>query len=119
MLKSEVPAARLLAAEAYQGSGAGEWLDRVRELARERDELTRVKAAELLACCDAPAARSILDQALSSPNQLLRGEAARVLEARHLMDAVLVRRLLGETFPMLRIYGAGAALRLDANPKHP
>jgi hypothetical protein len=111
MLRSEVPEVRLIAAEAYQSSKTTQWVPPVKELLSDRNELNRLRAADLIACSDPATARRALLTALDSPDPLLRNEAARILEARDLFDAKIVRRLLGDAYDGVRVYGAGAALR--------
>jgi len=112
LLASEVPDVRLMAAAAYPAADSRIWLPAVRELRNDRNELVRVKAAERLACCDAPTARAILFDAFASPNPLMRGEAARVFDETGLGDARVARRLMGEQIDMLRLRGAGMAVKL-------
>jgi HEAT repeat protein len=109
LLTSQVP-------EAYPAADSRIWLPAVRELRNDRNELARVKAAERLACCDVPTARAILFDAFASPNPLMRGEAARVFDETGLGDARVARRLMGEAIDMLRLRGAGMAVKLARAP---
>jgi len=110
MLASDVGEARIQAAKAYYASGATQWIPRIRELSADRDERVRVQAADLLACCERPTATSMLLAALSNPNPLLRREAAAVLERHALASPAVLRQLLGDTDPVVRLLGAGATL---------
>jgi HEAT repeat protein len=112
LLTSGVPDVRLRAAGAYPASESRTWLPLVRELRNNPNEVVRVHAAERMACCDVPTSRAILLETLKSTNTLLRMEAATVLDQTGLADAVDARRLMGETTDMLRMRGAGIALRL-------
>jgi HEAT repeat protein len=116
LLTSQVPDVRLMAAAAYPAADSRIWLPAVRELRNDRNELARVKAAERLACCDVPTARAILFDAFASPNPLMRGEAARVFDETGLGDARVARRLMGEAIDMLRLRGAGMAVKLARAP---
>lgn len=110
-LASPTPDIRLIAAEAYLDSKRTQWIAALQDLRSEPSEIARVRAAELLACCRATTAREMLRDALRSQNPTVRAEAARVLESRGWADAAIVRRLLGDEFELVRVYGAGAALR--------
>jgi HEAT repeats len=120
LLASQVAEIRLLAGEAYQGSKTRQWVPRIQELGTDPNEQHRVRAAELLACCDPTTATSLLRKAAASPNPLLRREAARVLESTSIGDAALLRRLLGDSDEMVRLLGAGSALEAaqPAAPAH-
>jgi len=115
VLNSEVPEMRLTAAEAYQSSKSTQWVPRVRELLGDRDEMARLRAADLLAPRDAAVARTALVSALDSPIPLLREEAARILDTRDLLDEKVMRRLLGDPYEGVRLHGAGAALKAAAS----
>ena len=108
MLQSPIPQLRLMAAEAYQTSATTQWVAPVRELLSDQSETTRLRAAEMLACCDKVTARAALVTMLDSA--IVRLEAARILEDKALADPPLIRRLLGDADPWVRMYGAGAAL---------
>jgi len=124
LLASGVPEVRLMAAEAFPSADIDQrkegtrdprrhWTDSLRELLDDRNEMVRLKAAEVLACCDVPAARAVLTGALrDSPVPPMRAEAARILAATDLSDAALARQMLGDEAGQVRIHGAAAALRL-------
>jgi len=116
LLRNPTPEVRLVVAEAYQTSKTTQWIPYVKQLLTDRNEAYRFRAAEMLACCDQPAARSVLLPALESPNPAMRGEAARILVDKHLADAKVARRLLGDAIDMNRLRGAEAALQLAAVP---
>ncbi len=109
-LNSPVPEMRLIAASAYQGASTTEWVAPVRELLGERNVTTRIRAAELISCCDKVSARSTLVAIIDGGNPVERTPALRVLEEKALADAPLVRRLLGSDDPWVRLHAAGAAL---------
>jgi HEAT repeat protein len=114
LLNGQIAEIRVIAAGAWQfaKSRTPAWEKAVRALLGSANDLHRVTAAELLACCDRVAARNVLTSALGSPNPLLRVAAARALEARpELTDPALVRRLLGDPADGVRTSGAGLALR--------
>jgi HEAT repeat protein len=117
LLASEVPEVRLMAAAAYSPSPRAPWTERIRELRNDRNELVRVQAAEVLACCDQATARAILADAFRSPLPPLRAEAARVLTAKRLATPALVRSMLGDEAESVRLHGASAALRLAKPPR--
>lgn len=116
MLAGHSPDMRLEAARAYAAAkpstSRAQWIDQVKTLGTDRDPLARVKAAEVLACCDAATSRAILNEALGDPLPPMRVEAARVYELTDLADATVARRLLGDSWDHVRLHGAGAAVRL-------
>ena len=115
LLNSPVAEIRLMAATAYKNTTVrGEtWEKAVRTLMAGPNELQQVQAAEMLACCDVAAAKSLLGAALGSPNPLLRAEAAKVFESRkELGDPAIARRILGDASERIRLYGDGLALAL-------
>jgi HEAT repeat protein len=114
LIRNGVPDVQLIAAQAYVGSKSTHWIDSLKRLRSDRNEMSRVRAAELLACCDAATARAILIEALGNENPLMRTEAARILEQTGTADARLARRMLGDEFEHVRIYGAGATMALAA-----
>lgn len=111
MLAGDAPEMRLEAARAFPRSGRAPWVERVKELRGNRDIVARVRAAEVLACCDPAVSRAILDEALADPLPPVRVEAARVYELAELADAAVARRLLGDSFDHVRLYGAGTVVR--------
>jgi tetratricopeptide (TPR) repeat protein len=117
LLQSQIPQMRLMAAEAYQASNSTQWVPLVRELLTEPNAMIRLRAAELLACCDRAVARSALLGTLDSQNPLERLEAVRILEDKGLADPPLIRRLLGDADPWVRMHAAGAALAAARAPK--
>jgi HEAT repeat protein len=114
MLAGESPEMQLEAAQAYPQSSRAPWIERVKSLQGHRDPVARVRAAEVLACCDVPTARAILNDALRDPLPPMHIEAARVYELKDLADAAVARRLLGDSFDVVRLHGAGVVLRLAA-----
>jgi len=119
MLGNETAEVRLIAAEAYQTAKTTQWVPWVRTVLSDRNDLNRLRAAELLACCDQPAARSALSAMLKSDNPFLRGDAARILEGTGLADASMARRMLGDSLASVRLHGAGVALTLDGRRPQP
>ena len=119
MLGNETAEVRLIAAEAYQTAKSTQWVPWVRTVLSDRNDLNRLRAAELLACCDQPAARSALSAMLKSDNPFLRGDAARILEGTGLADASMARRMLGDSLASVRLHGAGVALTLDGRRSQP
>jgi len=117
LLASEVPQVRLMAAGAYKPSESRVWLPLVRELRNDPNPMMRLQTAERLACCDAATARVLLLEALNSPIPLMRDEAARIIDTTNLADAKIARQLMGDTFEMPRLHGAGIALRLSRAPE--
>ena len=115
LLDSPIPQIRVYAARAYLFSTTKtpQWDKAVRALMSGADEQQRLDAAEMLACCDMPAARSLLNSALASPNPIVRQTAGKIFESRKdLADLIVARRLLGDSLDGVRLYGAGIALTL-------
>lgn len=113
LLGSDVPDIRLAAAAALGPPLRNQWLARVRELRTDRNEMVRLRAAEVLACCEPETTRTLLSTALQSPVPPMRVEAARILETTGSADARLARRLLGDPWNLVKLHGAGAVLRLN------
>jgi HEAT repeat protein len=115
LLDSPIPEIRMYAAGAYQFSTTKtpQWDKAVRALMSGPNELQRLQAAELLACCDLVAARSLLTSALSSPNPILRAGAAKIFESRKdLADLTVARRIIGDSLDLVRLHGDGIAMTL-------
>ena len=117
LLGGILPEVRIMAAEAYGPSASRRWVAKIKELSTDRNELIRVRAGELLACCDAPSAKTILAAALGSQIPSVQAEAARVLAKTGLADARLGRRMLGSDSEEVRAHGAGAVLQLKEKPQ--
>jgi HEAT repeat protein len=117
LLGGILPEVRLMAAEAYGPSASRRWVTKIKELSTDRNELIRVRAAELLACCDAVSAKAILGDALGSRIPPVQAEAARVLADAGLADARLGRRMLGSDSAEVRAHGAGAVLQMKDKPQ--
>jgi hypothetical protein len=111
MLQKDLPEIRLVAGEAYQNSATAQWVPYVKSVLTDPNEMHRLRAAELLACCDQPAARSALMDALKSENPSLRAGAAEILEKAGLADIKAARQMLGDASDGVRMHGAGSALR--------
>ena len=106
------PEVQMIAAGAWQFSTSRSpaWDKAARTLLAGPNDLHRLRAAELLACCNPVAAKDVLTSALASPNPLLRSGAARVFESRpELADAAIARRVLGDAVIGVRLHGAGLA----------
>jgi HEAT repeat protein len=117
LLNGQIAELRVIAAGAYQSTGPvaknPTWEKAVRELMASTNEQHRLQAAEMLACCDAVAARTALTSALASANPLLRAGAAKIFEARReLADLTIARRIVGDALDPVRVYGNGLALVL-------
>ena len=122
LLHSEVPDTRLLAARAYAGKGRGPWVDALVPLLGDPNGLTRIRAAELLTTTEPERARAVLEQGLSDPNPVVRADVARVFEETGLFtppndspaegNLTLLRRLLRDADPEVRLRAAGGIMRL-------
>ena len=116
ILQTGAPEVRLIAAEAYQSAATTQWIQYVTDLLNDPNEINRLRAAEVIACCNPGMARGPLVSAVGSENPSLRADAARILETKNLADVRLARRLLGDSADAVRVYGAGAALHAAAPP---
>jgi hypothetical protein len=115
ILNGQIDQLKVEVARAYASATtkSPNWEKAVRALMGGPNEQIRLEAAELLACCDPAAARSFLTAALTSPNPLMRGGAAKFLESRKdLATADMPRKLLGDASETVRIHGAGLTLIL-------
>jgi hypothetical protein len=125
-LQSPVADLRLLAAQAYAGSGAGAWSEALRPLLDDPNGLTRVRAAELLLPVARDEALAALAAASAAANPVVRADVTRVLElaaadaARHAGDACsvgdlgILRRQLRDADPSVRLHAAGGILTRGA-----
>lgn len=109
-LRSDLADVRLVAAEAYQDGVTREWTKAILPLVDHGNDLTRLKAAELLMGHEAARSRSILVDAVRSPNPAVREAASRLLERLTPPDLRLLRGLLDDASPWVRLHAAGAIL---------
>ncbi len=114
MLRSDIPDVRLIAAEAYQQSKSTQWVQWIKPLLDERNDVTRLRAAEALVAGDPGTARLALLGALQSENFMVRNEASRIVDEKKLADAALARRLLSDASPWVRVRAAGIVLTLSS-----
>ncbi|MBI4476394.1 MAG: HEAT repeat domain-containing protein, partial [Acidobacteria bacterium] len=110
-LQSDLPDVRLMAAEAYTESMTREWVTALKPVLQTPNELQRVKAAALLRRQDERASRSIVFDAVRSPNPAVRNEASRYLEALTPYDLGLLRSLLDDDSEWVRLHAAGALIK--------
>lgn len=114
MLQSEVADLRLMAAEAFNGQG-GPWISAIRPLLDNRDGVTRLQAARLIAPVDPEAARRTLQEASGDTNPVIRAEAAKVMAdvadaVPDATDLAQARRLLRDSDATVRVHAAGVLL---------
>lgn len=114
MLLSDVPDLRLMAAEAWNGQD-GPWVSAIMPLLENRDGLTRLQAAQLIAPVNPELARRTLREAAGDPNPVIRAEATRVMEhvaqqVPDIGDISQLRRLLRDPDPAVRLHAAGVLL---------
>jgi HEAT repeat protein len=107
-LKSDSAGVRLMAVEAMTGGKSREWVAVAKALLSDPDGLTRLRAAELLAAAEPDAAHAVLAKAASDPNPAVREEATRILETLPPYDVKLLRGLLVDRSPWVRLRVAGA-----------
>ena len=113
MLLSDVPDLRLMAAEAWNGQD-GPWVSAIMPLLDNRDGVTRLQAAQLVAPVNPELARRTLQEAAGDPNPVIRAEATRIMEhvAQHVPDIgdiSQLRRLLRDPDPVVRLHAAGCS----------
>jgi HEAT repeat protein len=106
-LKSDVPDVRLMSASAFAGTRERAWLDAVKPLLSHSNAITRLQAADLLATADPAAARPVLAGAVKNANPAVRIETARIIEHLAPPDPKLLRQLLADTDPGVRLHAAG------------
>lgn len=109
-LQSDLADVRLMAAEAYTEGVTREWVKALMPLLTNGNELGRLKAAELLRRHDERTTRSIVFDAVRSPNPAVRNEASRLLASTTPHDLGLLRALLDDESPWVRLNAAGALL---------
>ena len=114
MLQSEVPDLRIMAAEAYDGQN-GAWVSAIMPLLENRDGVTRLQAARLIAPVNPEAARRTLQEAAGDKNPVIRAEAVSVMEevaatSPEITDVTQARRLLRDADPGVRVHAAAALL---------
>jgi HEAT repeat protein len=109
-LQSDLTDVRLMAAEAYADSLTREWVKALTPVLQGSNEMGRLKAAELLRHQEPARSRSIVVEAVRSPNPAVRNEASRLLEWTTPYDLKLLRELLDDDSPWVRLHAAGALL---------
>ena len=114
MLRSEVPDLRIMAADAFNGQN-GSWVSAILPLLDNRDGVTRLQAARLIAPVNPEAARRTLQEAAGDSNPVIRAEAVRVMEevapaTPDAADLPQARRLLRDPDPVVRLHAAGVLL---------
>ena len=129
LLQSPVLDVRLLGAQAYEGKGAGPWVQALMPALQDPNGLTRIRAAELLAPVAPEAALPVLLEASKDPNPVVRADVMRVVERTGLltpgqqspdstpgnegpMALTTLRRLLRDPDPGTRLHAAGSLLAL-------
>lgn len=114
MLESEVPDLRLMAAEAWNGQ-QGPWVAAIMPLLDNRDGVTRLQAARLIAPVNPDAARRTLQEAAGDPNPVIRAEAASIMAkvaptVPDIVDVAQARKLLRDTDPSVRMAAAAVVM---------
>jgi hypothetical protein len=114
-LQSQLPDARLAAAEAFVSEPDAAWAAVVEPLLQSPDALVRLKAAALL-LGRTPAAREVVASSLHDQNPVIRAEAAKVLASTRTFDAELAVPLLRDPSPWVRLPVAARLARPSARP---
>ena len=114
MLQSDVPDLRIMAAEAYDGRN-GAWVSAIMPLLENRDGVTRLQAARLIAPVNPEAARRTLQEAAGDQNPVIRAEAVHVMgdvagKTPEIADVTQARRLLRDPDPAVRVPAARVVL---------
>lgn len=107
-LASELPDARLMAAQGFIGASDRSWVPAIRPLLQNRDGLNRLRAADMLLPIARADAYSTLAEAAEDPNPSVRSEAARILASHRAEAPALMRRLLRDQAAMVRLFAAEA-----------
>jgi hypothetical protein len=114
MLESEVPDLKLMAAEAWNGQ-PGPWVAAIMPLLENRDGVTRLQAARLIAPVNPEAARRTLQDAAADANPVIRAEAASVMAkvaptVPEVVDVRQARKLLRDADSAVRMSGAAVIM---------
>jgi hypothetical protein len=124
MLQSPIFDMRVLGAQAYEGKGAGPWVQALMPALKDPNGLTRIRAAELLAPVAPEAALPVLLDASKDPNPVVRADVSRVFQSTGLLATAAAEPIdtstggikgpvgLAELRRMLR--DPDAAIRLNA-----
>ena len=116
MINSDVPDVRLFAAEAYEDRPSPDWVDAIRPSLSDTNGLTRLIAASRLAKADPEAARATLLAATADANPVIRMEAAKILVRRQLAPVAVLRKLLRDADPWVRLRGAEGVMEMGRTP---
>jgi HEAT repeat protein len=116
MINSDVPDVRLFAAEAYQDRPSPEWVDAIRPSLSDPNGLNRLIAANRLARADPEAARATLLDATADANPVIRMEAAKILVRRQLAPTAVLRKLLRDADPWVRLRGCEGLMDAGRTP---
>jgi HEAT repeat protein len=87
MLQSPIFDVRVLGAQAYEGKGAGPWVQALLPALKDPNGLTRIRAAELLAPVAPEAALPVLLEASKDTNPVVRADVTRVFETTGLLKS--------------------------------
>jgi HEAT repeat protein len=117
MLMSPAADVRLMAAEALANGKRKQWVEVVRPMLQDPNGLLRLHAAKLFARVEPVAARDVLVKATSDQNPVVRDQASTILESIPPYDLALMRRLLRDSNPIVRVRAAGAILKATASPR--
>lgn len=110
-LASDIPEARTFAARAYTITEARLWRPAIEPLLTSATGLDALNAAELLLPLKSAAAQLVLDKAVADPNPSVRARAARVAVRQRDITPALLRRLLGDDAPLVRLYAADGLIQ--------
>jgi HEAT repeat protein len=110
LLTSPAGSVRMQAAKALNATGDRGWTEQIRPLLQDPDGLTRFQAAELLLPADRAASLSVLQAGLSDPNPVIRAEATRILTSDGKVEPGLLRILVTDKTPQVRLLAANAIL---------
>lgn len=110
LLTSPAGSVRMQAAKALNATGDHGWTEQIRPLLQDQDGLTRFQAAELLLPVDRAASLTVLQAGLSDPNPVIRAEATRILTSDGKVEPALLRILVTDKTPQVRLLAANAIL---------
>lgn len=116
-LQSELPDARLAAADAFASDPDAGWMAALEPLLQAQDSLVRLKAAALL-LERRPQAREILLELLRDQNPVIRAEAAKTFAAAPAFDAGVAVSLLRDASPWVSLPVAARLVGSD-HPRPP
>ena len=105
-LAGDIPEARAFAARAYSAGEARIWQPAIESQLASATGLDALNAAELLLPLGSDAAQKVVERAAADPNPSIRARAARLVAQQRSASPALLRRLLADEAPLVRLHAA-------------